>query len=231
MKPLQRVGVAACLLLAGCVTVPNEKGASIGELSASAEAAAMAAQQAREQRLQALPMLAFSGRVALSNGRSGGSGRIEWQQSGDRYEVTLSAPVSRQSWRLTGDAASARIDGIDGGPRSDTDVERLLREATGLDIPVGAMAAWAGGARADAATFGPARVAFTADGQLARIEQDGWTVDYLGWREAHPGDGEPAGDGPDGSGPLLLPDRINATRGEARVRLAIDAWSWAPELP
>ncbi|MDN5781406.1 MAG: lipoprotein insertase outer membrane protein LolB [Luteimonas sp.] len=222
MKALRGACVVACLLLAGCVTVPNEKGAAIGELSAVAEAAATASQQAREQRLQALPTLAFSGRVALSSGRSGGSGRIEWRQSGERYEVTLSAPVSRQSWRLTGDAASARIEGIEGGPRSDTDVARLLREATGLDIPVGAMAAWAGGARADAAAFGPARLEFTADGQLARIEQDGWTVDYLGWREEQPGDGQP---------PLLLPDRINAARGEARVRLAIDAWSWAPEAP
>lgn len=226
MKALHGACMVACLLLAGCVSVPDRKGVAIGELSTTAETVAIAAQQAREQRLRALPTLAFSGRVALSNGRSGGTGRIEWQQSGDRYTVTLSAPVSRQSWRLSGDAASARIEGIEGGPRSDTDVVRLLRETTGLEIPVGALAAWAGGARADEDAFGPARLEFTADGQLARIEQDGWTVDYLGWREERPGDGRP-----DDSKPLLLPDRINAARGEARVRLAIDAWSWAPEAP
>ena len=218
-----RLAVAGfCLALAGCVSVPDRDGPAIGDLPATAEAAAMAAQQAREQRVRALPVLSFSGRVALSNGRSGGTGRIEWRQSGDHYEVTLSAPVSRQSWRLAGDASSATIDGIQGGPRSDTDVERLLRDATGLDIPAGALAAWAGGARADEAAFGPARLAFTADGRLARIEQDGWTIDYLGWREEAPGDGGP---------PLPLPDRINAERGEARVRLAIDAWSWAPDAP
>src|SRR3546814_11697571 len=64
------------------------------------------------QRLKALPALSFSGRVALSGGsRGGGTGRIEWQQAGDRYRVTLSAPVSRQSWRLSGDDASATIEG------------------------------------------------------------------------------------------------------------------------
>ncbi len=222
MSVLRGAIAACCLALAGCVTVPDRGAVAIGELSASAETAAMAAQQSRERRLQALPALAFSGRVALANGRNGGTGRIEWRQSGDRYEVTLSAPVSRQSWRLRGDGASATIEGIQGGPRSDTDVARLLREATGLDIPVGALAAWAGGARADEAVFGPARLAFASDGRLARIEQDGWTIDYLGWREEHPGEGQPS---------LPLPDRINAVRGEAKVRLAIDAWSWAPAAP
>jgi outer membrane lipoprotein LolB len=91
---------------------------------------------------------------------------------------------------------------------------------------VGALAAWAAGARADVQAFGPARLEFTADGTLARIEQDGWIVDYLGWREAHPGAG-----GPEGGQRLQLPDRINAARGDARVRLAIDTWSWAPEAP
>lgn len=223
MRLLRGVGVACCLALAGCVTVPHGHGVAIGDLSVAAEAEAQAALQAREQRLRALPALSFSGRVALSGGsRGGGTGRIEWRQSGDRYRVTLSAPVSRQSWRLSGDSASATIEGIAGGPRSDADVERLLREATGFEIPVGALAAWAGGTRADAAEFGPARLEFTGDGRLARIEQDGWTIDYLGWAEQDPGDGQP---------PVPLPDRINAARGEAKVRLAIDAWSWAPETP
>src|SRR3546814_3966523 len=87
---------------------------------------------------------------------------------------------------------------------------------------LGALAAWAGGTRADAAEFGPARLEFTGDGHLARIEQDGWTIDYLGWAGQDPGDA---------GSPLQLPDRINAERGEAKVRLAIDAWSWAPETP
>lgn len=221
MRMLRGVALGCCFLVAGCVTVPDRKDVAIGDLSTTAEAAAMQAQQARERRLQALPALAFSGRVALSGGsRGGGTGRIEWRQSADHYEVTLSAPVSRQSWRLSGDGSAATIEGIKGGPRSDNDVMRLLREATGLEIPVGALAAWAGGTRADEAAFGPARLEFTADGQLARIEQDGWTIDYLGWREEDLGDGQP---------PLPVPDRINAGRGEAKVRLAIDAWSWAPE--
>lgn len=208
-------------MLAGCVSVPKGDTTAIGDLSAEARASAMAQQQAREARLQAMPGLSFSGRVALSNGRDSGSGRIDWRQSGDDYEVTLSAPVTRQSWRLTGDAGGARIEGIQGGPREGDDVVALLRDTTGLHIPVGAMAAWASGARADEARFGPARLGFATDGRLARIEQDGWTVDYLDWQDAVDGEGRP----------LQVPRRIDARRGEAEVRLAIDAWSWGPGNP
>src|SRR3546814_13696876 len=68
---LRGVGVACCLALAGCVTVPDGQGVAIGDLSAVAEAAATATLQAREQRLKALPALSFSGRVALSGGSGG----------------------------------------------------------------------------------------------------------------------------------------------------------------
>lgn len=218
MKPWRGPLLALCTVaLAACVSVPMGGGVAPGALSGEALAAAMARQQARETRLHGVPMLAFSGRVALSNGSKGGSGRIEWRQAGDAYEVTLSAPVTRQSWRLVGDALQARIEGLEGGPREEGDVERLLREATGLEIPVGALAAWASGARADAARFGPARLQFDAGGRLARIEQDGWRIDYLGWRDGVDADGLP----------LPMPDRIDAQRPPAKVRLAIDAWSWS----
>src|SRR3546814_16470075 len=113
---LRGVGVACCLALAGCVTVPDGQGVAIGDLSAVAEAAATATLQAREQRLKALPALSFSGRVALSGGsRGGGTGRIEWQQAGDRYRVTLGAPVDRKSvWEGT----RVSVRGDLGGPRS-----------------------------------------------------------------------------------------------------------------
>ena len=222
MSVLRVVCAVLCAMtLAGCVSVPRQHGVAIGSLSSDAQAAAMARQEAREQRLQALPALSFSGRVALSNGRNAGSGRIEWRQSGDDYEVTLSAPVTRQSWKLSGDAASARIEGIEGGPRGGADVVQLLRDTTGLDIPVGALAAWASGARADVAVFGPAKIGFDAGGRLARIEQDGWTVDYLDWQDQDVGSGES----------LPVPNRINAHRDPAKVRLAIDAWSWPSEAP
>ena len=126
------------------------------------------------------------------------------------FEVGLSAPVTRQSWRLAGDRTAARLEGLDGGPREGVDAAELLREATGWEIPVTALSAWVRGARAEG--LGVARMQFGADGRLSRIEQGGWTIDYSDW-VPEPGLG------------IELPDRLNAARDQAKVRLIVDAWS------
>jgi outer membrane lipoprotein LolB len=179
------------------------------------EAEAEAHQAARDAALARHPQWSLQGRVAVSTAGHGGSGRIDWQQDGPRYQVSLSAPVTRQSWRLTGGDGEARLEGLDGGPRTAADAAGLLRGATGWDIPVDALGAWARGARA--ASHGPAQVEYGADGQLATLRQDGWTLHYADWQ-------------PQAGLDLPLPHRLEAIRGDARVRLAVDAWS-SPESP
>lgn len=214
MKTLARL---ACLLalaaLAGCASRPVQA-PDAAVLSGPALAAAHARLEAREAFLAAAGSLAFSGRVALSNGRDGGSGRIEWWQAGDAYQVVLRAPVTRQGWSLSVDADGARIDGLEGGPRIGSDPVMLLFDATGMEVPVGALASWAAGVRADPAGSGPAQLQFSATGDLVRIRQDGWTIDYVRWQP------DPAAD----AGPPALPTRIEAARGQARVRLIVDDW-------
>lgn len=218
-------GVArlACVLavaaLAACATRPASAPAAVA-LSGPALAAATARVEAREALLAEAGGLAFSGRVALSNGSDGGSGRIEWWQGGDGYRVVLRAPVTRQGWSLSAGPGGARIDGLEGGPRVGPDPEALLLDATGMEIPVGALASWAAGARADAAAYGPARLEFSAAGELVRMRQGGWTIDYVRWQ-----------DQPGGAGGAALPLRVDAERGQARVRLVVDDWSLGAPAP
>jgi outer membrane lipoprotein LolB len=174
-----------------------------------------ARQAARDAELARHPQWSLQGRIAVSTAGHGGSGRIDWQQDGPHYQVALSAPVTRQSWRLTGGDGEARLEGLDGGPRTAPDASELLRGATGWDIPVDALGAWARGARAT--SHGPAQVEYGADGQLAMLRQDGWTLRYADWQQQAGLD-------------LPLPHRLEATRGDARVRLAVDAWS-GPKSP
>ena len=127
---LRFFAMAACaMLLTACVAQPVRQ--ALPPISGAPEAN----QATREARLASARDWNLQGRVALSNGRSGGSGRIDWQQVGDHYEVALSAPVTRQSWRLDGNCAAARLEGLDGGPREGADAAQLLCEATGWEIP------------------------------------------------------------------------------------------------
>jgi outer membrane lipoprotein LolB len=191
--------------LAACAATP------VREALPPVAGAPEAHQAGREAALAAAADWSLQGRVALSNGRDGGSGRIDWQQRGAAYDVSLSAPVTRQSWRLHGDDQLATLAGLPPGPRTGPDPAALLREATRWDIPVAALAHWARGARADG-SHGPAAVAFGPDGRLARIEQAGWTIDYTDWQ-------------PPTAGTVELPRRLVARRGEASVRLVVDRWS------
>ncbi|WP_425480183.1 lipoprotein insertase outer membrane protein LolB [Xanthomonas cassavae] len=200
--------------LSGCVSVPHGQGGGAAVVERVSDAA-RTAEAARQAWLQAHPQWSFQGRVAISKGRDGGSGRIDWQQNGAHYRVQLSAPVTRQSWVLTGDSdtGAGRIEGLDGGPRSGPDAEQVLREATGWTIPVNQMADWVRALRI--AEAGAQRVDLDAAGRPRTVQQDGWTIDFLAWAPA--GDGQPE-----------LPQRIEAYNGSAKVRLLVDQWTVSP---
>ncbi|GAB1597140.1 lipoprotein insertase outer membrane protein LolB [Lysobacter sp. PAGU 2638] len=168
--------------------------------------AASARQEQRERELATQTRWGLDGRIAVSNARDAGSGRIEWRQDGPRFDIELTAPITHQGWRLHGEPGRAVLDGLPGGPREGADAESLLRQATGWSIPVASLPAWVRGLRGDPAA---ATVQFGADGRLAHLAESGWTIDYI-W----PADAAAA-----------LPSRIEARRDDARVRLVVDRWT------
>lgn len=208
MRALACVALAG--VLAGCAAAPPL-------LRSGDPVAGDAAQRVRARALGletgacAMPGWTLAGRVALSNGRQGGSGRIEWVQGGGAVRLLLSAPVTRQSWVLEVAAdGRASLQGVADATLSDTDGARLLRETTGWDIPVAALGCWLRGVAAPD-RFGLAWFDFGADLLPRRIEQGGWTIDYDDWR-------------PDPFSRLPMPSRIEARRGSDRVRLVVDRW-------
>ena len=206
--------IAAALLLgmmlAGCSPLATRQAAPAAEVYGTTEPALESARLAVLE-LAENAQWSVQGRVAVSKGRNGGSGRIDWQQQGPAYQVSLAAPITRQSWQLQGgDGQPARLDGLQGGPRSGDDVTELLRQATGWEIPVRQLAAWLRGMPA-AEAAAPDYRGYDRDGRPRVLRQDGWQIDYLEW---YPADGErPA-----------LPRRIEAVNGDAKVRLIVDEW-------
>lgn len=184
------------LVLSACVPPPVRR---------APDAALLQAQTARETALAARPDWSLSGRIAISDGKEGGSGRIDWKQHGSDFDIRLSAPVTRQSWRLVRDGGRVRLEGLRGGTIEGPDAEALLYQALGWLVPVDALAAWARGARASA----EARLEFGADNLPSLLTEDGWAVEYRAW--------DAAVDPP-------RPKKLFAAQGDSKVRLSVDRW-------
>ena len=216
-RGMRGVIAAVCVTLAACQSLPPASAPTDVLVGDAQIAAAMQAQQARmtalglENAACDVPTWAMSGRVALSNGKDGGSGKIEWTQGGGSTQVMLSAPVTRQSWTLTADAGGVTLDGVAAGQLRGEDAGQLLRQSTGWEIPVAALGCWLRGAPADIKGMGQASSVFGIDQQLLRIEQGGWVIDYANW-QVDPASG------------VELPTRINAEQASNRVRLVVDRW-------
>jgi len=193
--------LVAALVLAACAPASLRR----------AERAELAAQAEREAALLALPAWGLVGRIAFDDGRDNGSGRIEWRERGEQFEIVLSAPVSRRSWRLSGGPDGALLEGLDGGPRRGASAERLLAREVGWSIPLAQLRAWARGLRAGTG----ARLGFREGTLPAELVEDGWTIEYRDWFEAL----EPA-----------LPRRVFAAQGERSVRLVVERWLGPGEL-
>lgn len=196
------VVVAAAALVAACATPRVAR-----ETDPAPAAAALREALARRQaQLEAAGRWGFAGRVAVSDGQDAGSGRVDWEQDGAYYTVTLRLPVSGETWRLSGDGLLCQLDGGPAGPVSGIDPEELLARELGWQLPVDAMRRWVRGLAADVAV---ARGELAADGLPARLRENGWTIDFAAWDRGV----EPP-----------LPTRIVAHRAPHTVRLAIARW-------
>ncbi len=216
MPRVVRAWTATCLIAGCALSLGGCAGVSTRSTPPPLTGEALAERvSARDAWMSQFETWSFSGRAAVRKGKQGGNGRIEWtQHDARRYSVSLSAPVTRQSWRLDGDLHSeaGRLEGLDGGPREGEFAEELLREATGWDVPLQQLGRWVRGA--PASEMPVESIAYDAQGRPSRLRQAGWMVRYVAWRAG------PAGQ-PD------LPTEIEAESGDAQVRLILEEWTFA----
>jgi len=196
--------VALFCVLAACAPVRTR----VREATPQAEAV----QAARETTLSARMHWVLSAHIGVTTRQDSGSGDLEWQQNGDAYTFTVHAPITGKTWKLRGDARGAVLEGVDAKPIADADVERLLRDHVGWDVPLESLRAWAFGLRAQGSD---ARTRFDDQNLPASIDQNGWSVEYRDWYPAK------AVAGTD----LAMPKRVFAASGSTKIKLAVYDWS------
>jgi len=162
----------------------------------------------RQQVLAAIPEWAFTGRIGVSAGTEGFNGKLRWNQVDNGFSATVSGPLGVGAIKINGDSRRVTVIDKDGQGIELTNPEEDLRSMYGWTIPVTSLRYWALGIPDPAS---PAVTKFGEDGQLVRLEQRNWRVSISQYRAA---------------GGQLMPRRITAVNGDAKVRLVIDHWSF-----
>lgn len=187
-------------VLGGCASLPRapEPDSAGGEAGLSE----------RESALFERAHFRLEGRIAVSDGRDGGSGRFEWEQRGSSFTLSFFAPVTQSNWRLESRPGQAVLVESNGAIRVADSAQELLARELRWQVPVEALAYWLRGMRAPG---GVAEPWFDPAGRLSGLEQFGWRVEYRGY---------------DGAQSPPLPNKLFARSGEQQVRMSVRRWIW-----
>lgn len=198
---LGRIAVAllCAALLGGCATRPRVALAPVdGEQQLSS----------RESALFERTHFSLNGRIAVSNGKDGGSGRFFWEQRGPAFTLRFVAPVGAQNWRIESQPGQALLIESSGAVRVAATADELLQRELGWRVPSRSLRYWILGMRAPESE---ATAGFDPDGNLASLNQAGWRIDYLRFDQSQ----QPS-----------LPTKLFARSGDNEVRISIRAWEF-----
>ena len=162
----------------------------------------------RSAVLATIQQWGFSGRIALSDGEQGGSGRLDWRQHHSGLVLNFQAALGQGSWRLTLNEESAMLESGDGAVVHADNAERLMRQQVGWDVPVDALQFWVRGLP----NPNQSGVLQTSElGLPSSLKQQGWQIEYQRW---------------DAAVQPPMPKKLIASRGDYRVKMVIRDWQF-----
>ncbi|MDR1229409.1 MAG: lipoprotein insertase outer membrane protein LolB [Azoarcus sp.] len=182
--------LAASLLAAACVLTPP------------APPAEPAARQAVDRFL-------LMGRLSATDGEHSATGRLEWQHRPDADRWTVFNPLGQIVARIEDGQDGAELTLASGehrhAPQAADLISGLFPGIVDANLPPARLAVWI-----QAAPPADAEVrTLDAQGRPARAIDQGWSIDYLAYRDETPG---------------ALPRLLDIFRGDFRLRLTIDQW-------
>jgi outer membrane lipoprotein LolB len=160
----------------------------------------------RAEKLAAISEWGFVGKISLDDGEQGGSGKLRWDVQADHSELDFYGALGRGAWNLTIDPDRAVLREANGMEQTAADVNEVVQDRMGWRLPVDALQWWVRGLAAPGAIEDEQ---FDSEGLLVSLNQFGWSVDFSRY---------------DSRNVLALPIRLNATRDNYRVKLAISRW-------
>jgi outer membrane lipoprotein LolB len=162
--------------------------------------------QAHKQQIAQLDGWQINGKIGIRSPRDSGSATLFWLQRQDYYDIRLSGPLGGGAARLTGRPGDILLEVANRGRYQAESPEALLREQLRLELPVSNLLWWIRGLPAPESK---SRITLDGASHLARLEQDGWQVEYLSYTEQNG---------------YALPDRLKLHGQDLEVTLVIKDW-------
>jgi outer membrane lipoprotein LolB len=151
----------------------------------------------------------LSGRLSASDGKESATGRLDWERRTGTDRWTVSSPLGQIVARIDSGPDGAEILLANGerryAPKIADLMSALIPGAAEAGLPPERLAAWVQAAPPNGAEVRT----LDARGRPARLIDRGWIIDYLGYRDESPGS---------------IPRLVDISRGDFRLRLAVDRW-------
>lgn len=162
--------------------------------------------QAHKKQITQLDGWQINGKIGIRAPRDSGSATLFWLQRQDYYDIRLSGPLGGGAARLTGRPGNILLEVSNRGRYQAESPEALLREQLRLDLPVSNLLWWIRGLPAPDSR---SRITLDSDSHLARLEQDGWQVEYQRYAEQNG---------------YALPERLKLYGQDLEITLVIKDW-------
>ncbi|MFA7239635.1 MAG: lipoprotein insertase outer membrane protein LolB [Sulfuricellaceae bacterium] len=185
--------VFTAALLSGCAEQPAQPEALVAQRQIASAATVKSFQ--------------LSGRIAVKHDGQGFSGALRWAHDPLHDEIFLLSPLGQGVARITRAPSGITLTTADEKTyRADT-IEALTQEVLGWRLPLHGLEHWVLGLAAPDSAM---RLDLDANGQPARLTQDGWRIDYARYQTVQG---------------VNLPAKLEILRDDdLEVRLVIDRW-------
>ena len=156
--------------------------------------------------LQSLSAFRLTGRVAVAVEQHGFNANLRWTQNGTRTRMILSGPLGADAAQVTSDGTRLRVITPHGRHLGEAAAQDLLERQLGYEPPLRSLRYWILGVPDPGA---PATVALDPEQRLARLGQDGWSIEYQAYMPV---------------GAAWLPRLVTVRRAGVRLRMVVDEW-------
>jgi outer membrane lipoprotein LolB len=163
--------------------------------------------QERQQELNHLTSWTINGAAAIRTPKDSISASLQWQQTGQKYTISLFGPLGTSGVTLTGAPGKVVLETADGKKITAASPEELISSQSGWNLPVSDLFYWIRGLPAP--TTIPQQTKFDNYHHLTEITQAGWQIHYLRYTSVNNID---------------LPNKIFIEQPTLNIKIIINQW-------